>query len=247
MTAAGIRLKQDGIVEALFEIRFETPVVPEAVIGRLTDAQAWAEYAPTRLSTADIPQQVRAAEPSLRFAPSYELARHGELIRVGSNILSYHRIAAYPGWAGHQPALKLLVDTLFASLSQITPIRLGLRYINALNGAEHLVASPADLALTLQVGETDPFSPAAFALNYRRQSSLSHIEQVQVATPDYVQSNGTNRVFAVIVDIDVFTPEGYMIGGSESVLSWIETAHSLAQANFFKLIPENTASKLKVG
>ena len=129
MTANEIHLKQDGIKEALFEIRFDTPVMPEAVIGRLTDAKVWNDFEPTRLPTADLPQQMRIMDSNLRFTPSYELVKFdSELIRIGPNSLSYHRMAPYPGWEQHEPKLKQVVETLFSTIEALTPLRLGFRY-----------------------------------------------------------------------------------------------------------------------
>lgn len=247
MTTAEIHLKQDGIKETLFEIRFETPVMPEAVIGRLTDAAAWADFTPTRLPTADMPHQMRIMDANLRYTPTYELAKVGtELIRIGPNSLSYHRMAPYPGWDVHARALKQVVDTLFATISVLTPLRLGFRYINALNGSDHLIGSVSDLALKVIAGEGESFVPTSFALNYRHQNHPGHVEQVQVATPDYVQPQAGQPEFSVLVDIDIFTPELYLVNGAENVLTWIDTAHTLLKENFFTLLPAATIEELRI-
>lgn len=247
MSVAGIHLKQDGIKEALFEIRFDTPVVPEVVIGRLTDAAVWSDFAPTRMATADIPHQLRMVDPNLRFAPIYELVKGAtnELIRIGPNALSYHRLAPYPGWSEHFPALKQVVETLFVTIATLSPIRLGFRYVNALIGSDHLIGAASDLALKVMVGEEGGFVPSSFALNYRHQQLPSHVEQVQVATPDYVQAQLGQPEFSVLVDIDIFTPDIYPITDAENVLAWIDTAHDLLKQNFFKLLPSAIIEELR--
>lgn len=248
MSVAGIHLKQDGIKEALLEIRFDTPVVPEAVIGRLTDAEAWSDFSPSRMPTADIPQQLRQMDGNLRFTPSYELSRGApnELIRIGPNVLSYHRLAPYPGWDSHLPALRQVVETLFAKLATFNPVRLGFRYVNALNGTDHHIAAASDLALKIVAGEGDAFTPPSFALNYRHQHQASHVEQVQVATPNYVLVQQGQPDFSVLVDIDIFTPDFYPITGADNVLAWIDTAHDLLKENFFKLLPTAIIEELRV-
>jgi uncharacterized protein (TIGR04255 family) len=248
MSVAGIHLKQDGIKEALFEIRFDTPIVPEAVIGRLTDAEAWSDFAPSRMPTADIPQQLRQMDANLRFTPSYELSRgsSNELIRIGPSVLSYHRLAPYPGWAAHFPALKLVIETLFVKLATFNPVRLGFRYVNALNGPDHHIAAASDLALRIVAGDGHGFVPPSFALSYRHQHQASHVEQVQVATPDYVLPQQGQPDFSVLVDIDIFTPDFYPITDAANVLAWIDTAHDLLKENFFKLLPTAIIEELRV-
>ncbi len=245
MNAAGIRLKTDGIKEALFEMRFDTPVVPEAVIGRLTDADVWADFVPTRMPSADIPQQLRQVDPNLRFQPSYELRRGAptEMIRIGPNSLSYHQFAPYPGWLTFFPSLEQVVRTLFEKIGDLRPVRLGFRYVNALGGRVHGIESAGDLALNVVVGDDQKFVPTMFALNYRQQNLASHVEQIQVATPDYVQGD---QDFSVLVDIDIFTPDNYIVVGADDVLKWIDTSHDLLKENFFKLLPNDTIERLRV-
>lgn len=248
MREAEIHLKQDGIKEALFEIRFESPITPEVVIGRLTDAEGWAGFNAVRMVTADIPPQLRDIDLNMRYAPSYELVRSetNELIRIGPKSLSYHRLAPYPGWTTHFPAVRDVVETLFSKIQTITPTRLGFRYVNALNGPDHLIEVASNLALKIAIGDGEGFEPDSFALNYKRQNELGHVEQVQVATPDYVQGQSGPSDFSVLVDIDIFTPDAYSVVGQEDVLAWIETAHDLLKQNFFKLLPNSTIEQLRV-
>lgn len=248
MSFAGIHLRQDGIKEALFEIRFNTPITPEVVIGRLTDSEVWRDFTASRMPSADMPQQLRQIDPNLRFAASYELSRAGrsELIRIGPNSLSYHRLAPYPGWVEHFPALEQVVKTLFETIAPLVPVRLGFRYVNALNSADHKIAAASDMALKIAVGDVASFVPASFALNYRHQSQAGHVEQVQVATPDYIQAQPSQPEFSVLVDIDIFTPDSYPITDMDCVMTWIDKAHDLLKENFFKLLPTAIIEELRV-
>jgi uncharacterized protein (TIGR04255 family) len=72
------------------------------------------------------------------------------------------------------------------------------------------------------------------------------VEQVQVATPDYVQAQSVQPDFSVVVDIDIFTPELYPITDAGSVLTWIDDAHNRLKENFFKLLPSKIIEELRV-
>lgn len=61
------RLKDDPIVEALLDVRFETKELPEVVIGRLSEMGEWHKLVKTRLPTADIPLAFRNANAQMRF------------------------------------------------------------------------------------------------------------------------------------------------------------------------------------
>jgi uncharacterized protein (TIGR04255 family) len=187
-------------------------------------------------------------DPNLRFTPSYELSKGvpNELIRIGPNSLSYHRLAPYPGWDEHTKALKQVVVTLFELISDLTPVRLGFRYVNALNRDDHMIGSAADLALKVVAGESERFVPKSFALNYRHQNRPGHVEQVQVATPDYIPATSDQPDFSVLVDIDIFTPEFYAVNGADNVLAWIDTAHDLLKENFFTLLHSATIEELRI-
>jgi uncharacterized protein (TIGR04255 family) len=215
MTTAEINLKQDD-PGSPFEICFDLPVVPEVVIGRLSDVQAWANFSLNRLPSADMPHQMRMMDELALHAPSYELTSgEAELLRIGPNSLSYHRMAPYPGWSQQSSALKQVVENLFKAIQGIKLLRLGLRYINALNGPDHKINSAADLALKIVAGEGEMIVPTSFALNYRQHRQSEHVEQVQVATPDYVQSQVGQPEFSVIVDIDIFTPDSHSVSSVE--------------------------------
>jgi uncharacterized protein (TIGR04255 family) len=237
-----IHLKQDGIRDAVFEIRFETPLQVEVVLGRLADAPAWRGRL-QRLPFADIPPQIRQSEPSLRFQPLFEVTpEKGGVVRFSAHSLSCHEAPPYPGWTEFQPRISEALETLYSQVPELQTTRLGLRYINGLNAAEHFVSKPSDLLLTIKAGSTEVVD--AFALNYKRARPPSLFCQVSVASPDYVTAP-PNESFALLVDVDVFSPEGHSVRSAEDAMAWVETAHTYLKDEFFALWPPELLERLK--
>src|SRR5437879_12277215 len=133
------KLKHDAIVEAVFEVRFDTTTLPEIFFGRLADYEPWKSFEQRRMPAHEIPAVLREADPNLRYQPVFELAAPAEhrAVRIGQHVLSYHRTAPYVGWAHFQPELNALVAALFAKADDPAITRLGFRYINALTTDLH--------------------------------------------------------------------------------------------------------------
>src|SRR2546426_10312114 len=94
------KLKNDALVEALLEIRFDTPTIPEVLLGRLADHAAWKGFQQRRLPIAEIPAAIRQTDRNLRYSPLFELAdpERNRLVRIGEHVLSYNQLRPYVGW-----------------------------------------------------------------------------------------------------------------------------------------------------
>ncbi len=123
------KLKDDAIVEALFEVRFNSNDVGEVIIGRLSDSDFLNGFTTKRLGAADIPISISESNPTLRFNPTLEARSEDErtAIRIGSHVLSYHAYDPYPGWDNFGDKLKNLTSVLFEKSTDLKIERLGLR------------------------------------------------------------------------------------------------------------------------
>ncbi len=71
MSDLPLKLKNDPISEAVFEVRFTSSVLPELVVGGL--AAHWKGLTAQRFPAAEIPPAIRRADPNLQFQPLMEL------------------------------------------------------------------------------------------------------------------------------------------------------------------------------
>ena len=100
------KLKNDAIVEALLEVRFDMATMPEILFGQLADYERWKGFKQGRLPVYDIPAPLREADPNLRFQPVFELSSEQRFVRVGPQVISYHRTMPYVGWDRFRPELE---------------------------------------------------------------------------------------------------------------------------------------------
>jgi uncharacterized protein (TIGR04255 family) len=238
------KLRDDCIVEAICELRFDTSELAEVVVGRLTDAAPWKSFSQHRLPFADVPAPIRGADVNLKFQPILELRNDdsSRLVRVGPNVLSYHLAGKYCGWKLFQPELEAAVNPLFSALQRPEVLRVGFRYLNVFVPARHYVSSVHELNLEVQVAGTKLAGPTN--LNFLVQNDRDHATLTRVASPFFVQGMLPPDT-AVIVDIDVFSPPQFRVAAAAAVVEWIDAAHNFEKAAFFRLVPNAVLAKLQ--
>jgi uncharacterized protein (TIGR04255 family) len=237
----------DAITEALFEIRFEAPsVLPELTFIHLADAPEWKGFQQSRLPAYDIPPNLRSMEPNLKFQPLLQLTSQGDepiSVRIGHNVLSFHRIKKYVGWAKFKIELETMVDRLFAVAPGVSVSRLGLRYLNAFSAERHGVSSITDLDLSVVVAKEQ-------LTNFVNVNFLEAVDGVgecvvRVATPNFV--NGSLPADTTLfVDVDVGSARNVTFQDKAQVKDWLRLAHDAEKAAFFHLLTPETIEKLKV-
>jgi uncharacterized protein (TIGR04255 family) len=230
------KLKKDSIAEALCEVRFESEGVSELVVGRLAAHGDWRTYAATRLPISDIPDAVRRQDVNLRNQPVLELRspERNRLVKLGSNVLSYHVVAPYCGWTCFRGEIEDVLDHLFASLDNFRARRLGFRYINALNEQDHFIEDITRLNYDVSIAG-EKLGPHC-NLNYYLQKGDAHIALVRIASPDFVSGNITIPLRALI-DVDIFTRQHFETSDVGVAKLWMIEAHSFEKEEFFKLLP----------
>jgi uncharacterized protein (TIGR04255 family) len=240
------KLKQDAIVEAVVEFRFESSTIPEVFLGRVIDSQRWRGWLKKQLPAYNLPPQIRRIDRNVQYAPLFQLSEPGSpaALRIGPKVLSFHQLAPYVGWMVFKPALEAVVETLFSTVDGLQVKRIGLRYMNALRPGIHNIRSVADLDLKLVVSE-DLLSEKVnlnFITKVRGDSSCI----VRVSTMDFVQ--GPTQIPAdtsVFVDVDVYTNDGFTTSDKTVVNDWVEFAHTQEKTEFFHLFTQNAIDNLR--
>jgi uncharacterized protein (TIGR04255 family) len=246
MSTVPKKLKADAIAEALFEVRFqckEAAALPELVVGKLADNPVWKDFEKARLPVSEIPASLRAQDENLRFQPLLEVrdAKKVSVAKIGSNVLSYHRLAPYPGGENFVGEVNQCIDFLFKSLTEVKATRLGLRYINLFTEAEHGIKSVNDLNQKAAVAGTTLDAPVNLNYRVKRKDDLEAV--VKIASPEFVSGSVSKR-FVALVDVDVFTLKEFSTSTADAVKGWLKEARQFQKDEFFKLFTEDMRKRL---
>lgn len=240
------KLKHDAIVEAVFEVRFEALAgVPEIFLGRLADYSAWKTFSVrNQLPASQLPAFIRQSNPNLRFQAVLEIASAAKdrIVRMGPEVLSYHRLMPYVGWEKFRPELVEAVEGLFSIAPSLKIQRWGLRYMNALREDLHGFKTITDLALELKVAGQPVTGHVNinFAVDVFRDTQC----MIRIATTEFVQGDLPAKT-AVYVDVDVGTKDGFKTSDKDAVKRWIDEAHTNEKEQFFRLWPAAKIETLK--
>lgn len=240
------RIRPDAIVEAVLEVRFEMAGIPEVLIGRLADSAPWKDFQKRNMPAYNLPPPLRTIGPGFRYMPILELVDSAEsptrALRLGPQVLSYHRFREYIGWSRFRPELQHVVAELFRNADGLTVQRLGLRYLNALRSDLHEIRSISQLDLHTTIANA-PLD-TSMNLNFNRPLRNDATAQVKVATKDMVQGQLPDNT-TVFIDVDVSTPEGYQTRDQATVDAWIVSAHESEKQEFFHLLTADTIRNLQ--
>ncbi len=237
------KLKEDAIVEALLEVRFESDDIGEIVIGRLNDFSLWNDFQSQRLPHADIPEVIRESDPNLRYSSIIERRGDNTAVRIGPRSISFHAYAPYIGWDELSRKLEAVVSELFAKLKNLRILRLGLRYINLIEKSRHKVNAISSLELSLEVANKKVVD--GLNISFQHQVSDQHIVMTRVASPQFIMAANLPEDVSSVIDVDVFTPGGYSGTDLGSVSEWISNAHVFEKAAFFQLLPKDLVEELR--
>jgi uncharacterized protein (TIGR04255 family) len=239
-----VKLKNDAIVEALLEIRFDMSTIPEVFFGRIADSPSLKGFRQQRMPAYSIPADMRQADANLRYQPVFELTQPDDkrALRIGAHVMSCHRLSPYVGWDKFKHELNDVIDILFDKAENLNIIRLGLRYINAISTELHDINSIADLDLKVTVANVQ--IAGNVNLNFTQEVSSNTNCTVRIATSEFVQGVLPKNT-SVLVDVDVFTKEAFRTKDSQEVKKWIEFAHSKEKEYFFGLLSDKSIDALE--
>ena len=241
------RLTHDAILEAILDVRFEydSKRVSEIFFGRLADKDEWRDFGQSRSAVADIPESIRRTQGDLRYQPTFQLvAPDGRVsIQVGPQVFVYARRGAYPGWdESFCGELESAIDHLFTIGRGLEITRLGLRYVNALRSDVHGISGIDDLALRVSVAgkpvkENLNFSFATrTGTDFETMTRVASVERALGQIPDNT---------SVIVDLDVYTSDGFKTTSAGEVKDWTVRAHEKEKKSFFAILGSEATERLR--
>lgn len=118
------------IIRCSVDIKFEPGPPPDAVFG-LVYSLINADYSQhKKLPILQLPEEIRAADPQLIFAPHYEMQGDPYTVLVGPKVVCVCISADYPGWENLEKETNRIY-TLFVEHRILNSVsRLSLRFVN---------------------------------------------------------------------------------------------------------------------
>ncbi len=222
------KITPDPIIDAVVELRYETDVPPDAVLGMLF-AQVQSKYANfVKLPITAIPENIRANDPNFQFAPYYQANFQSFKLNVGPQVISLSNTGQYVGWKDNYfPEIQDLLQKIETANIVKNFIRLGVRYIdffdldifNKINLSVEINNAPLN---ALQTTFSSVFQTNKF------------LTKVQVANNVSTNVQGNKKIGSVIDTDTYFEPkEKFGFNGLGRI---IDNAHEESVDFFFNLL-----------
>ncbi len=142
-----IKIDPCPIIEAIFEIRFESSLPGDAIFGIIYN-QFKDEFQPVeQLPILQLPAAIRAQDPNLKFSPHYKIKKDNFIIQIGHNVFSLTNVKEYCGWEQFSEKIINTYNKL-TDLNLINKqLRVALRYINIFSDINIFSNSNLDIQL----------------------------------------------------------------------------------------------------
>lgn len=229
------------LVEALCDIRFEPGQEWDWTIPGLLYAQLQGEY-PLKEQTEHF--QVKMEEGQVHQEATRRLRFFREdktaLVQVGQDTLVVNCLRPYPGWKGFRPMLVAALEKYKAVAAPAGVSGCALRYINRLE-------FPGPSAVLEEYLQTVPVVPKnlpdklvgwSLALDI---PDLARSGIMRLTAGSAPPDEGT----AFMLDLRFRAIEPEKLGLSETLLSWIDSAHAVIEETFEASITEQARALFK--
>ncbi len=237
-----VKLDSEPLIDVVFEIRFQSSVSASTVLPGLF-FQKLSNPVVERLPLAQLPQNIRDANPQFSYAPTELLRAEHYSYMIGDKALAVGAAIPYQGWNSFKPTILEAVSTLKDSKIVTNIERFSLKYVDLIKEVS-LADQLAALKLELSVGGNrilkDP-------LQLRVEMKLDGFTQVlQCLTNAQAHYEGKITAPGLIIDVDsIASCDGVDMSQFYSELpEKLESLHLSNKKVFFSTITDAALNKL---
>jgi uncharacterized protein (TIGR04255 family) len=220
-----------ALAEALFEIRFQSSVHADFVVGVLASKLSRKDTTVHRLPLGEMPSMIRAQDPNLMFQPIMQLDMDGgaRVYKISERGISLHCLKDYPLWLAFQKECEALAKTAKEALAGFTATRLGLRYVNLFTEAANGVSKLTDLPVTTKIANQDIAPP--IHLTYRRRIKADLELNCVLASAEFLLNPPAPNITA-LADFDAYTPGNHHASTPSAIMKWVDRAHDAIKSEY---------------
>ena len=224
------------IADTVVEVRFETEVPEEAVLGVVYQVLKVDFPKCTTLPVASLPSEMRKNDPNLASQPLHRLEGEHLTVMVGAQSVTVGIRGAYPGWGNVSEQFRMTLSRVAATGLIGKPRRLGLRYISFFNG-DILPKLTLSVAIDGQPANGD-------GTHFKTVLTVDDCRLLLQVGKDLMLVSEHDKTGSVI-DIDSFVTEPEVVGGFDATLTaFLEKAHLAEKQLFFRLLKPDFLSTL---
>ncbi len=240
-----VKLSNDPLLEALFEVRFE-PIDDDAsnMFTGLIYSHIRDEF--PKVETQNIthlPAEIRKQDPNIRYSAEQRFKSDaGYLVSAGARVLTISVVRPYQHWEQFKPQILSKIE-LLNGLDYVGRVeRLGMRYINFI---VHQGAESEQFAQIKFSGELAGFDLTGYQTQFKTEiPEKEYLRLITIgcnatnAHPDFQEKHG------LLLDIDTIrhdVPENFL-SSPESIL---EEMHDIVGETFFSSLTDETIKRLQ--
>ena len=238
-----IKLKNSPLVETICEIRFNTNIPSEAIIGVVFQSVSSLLNDPkiVNLPLSQMPIEVRSNIPDIDYQQLYQIKSDNFVIGVGAKVVTFSQRKPYTGWSIYS---KFILDAINKLIScnlfdEIT--RVGLRYINILDDS---LLKVSNFKLSYSGKEVTNETTSMTRLEERINDSL--ILVFNLNNNILVGVNQQKPKKASMIDIDVIQEISIPLikDNGQVLVSSFNKLHDMVNQRFFDLLNDSFLNSL---
>jgi len=219
------------ILDALIEIRFSTNIERDAVFGLIYNALHFDFEKVEKLPIMQLPDQVRASDPSLKFKPHYRLSNENIVVQVGPEVMSISSFPKYTGWSSFSSKIYDILEKVQEIGIIDSIVRIGIRYINFF---EQNIFDNINLKVTLSEN----------AIDYKNTVIRTEISQDNYKSTLQIANNANhNNKSGSVIDIDTFMDDN-IDDFFQRKKKIIDNGHEKEKELFFSLLKKEFLNAL---
>lgn len=238
-----IKLEAEPLIDAVFEVRFicgypASNILPGLLFSRL-DGDKTIEALPV----AQLPKQLRDADPNLQFSPLSRINWDKFYINIGDQSLSIAIKHPYPGWDKFKTTIIKAIDSIKDSPIIDSIERYSLKYVDLIPSAsikDQVSFINSDITLAGHKLEKENFQ---LRIEIPKDGFINVVNVVSSAKA--VLHNGESRE-GLVVDVDTISIEkfsslgDFLVDFEEKLLA----IHNVNKEMFFDCLTKKTIESL---
>ncbi|MEA1988717.1 MAG: TIGR04255 family protein [Pseudomonadota bacterium] len=230
------KITPNPVVEAVVELRFDTNIPSEAVLGVVYPVlQEIINGEFEKLPILQLPEHVRMNDHNLKFAPHFKFKNDSYQVNIGPRVLAIVAVQPYKGWEEYSPLINKILSS-FDDLNIIRTIsRLGVRYIDFFNDID------INEKLKFKV-QGFPYTLNDLTLSSSFKVRTPFTTNLHIATNQTIVTNNST-VSGSIFDTDTYIEcnDPYSLN---DILERIESAHDVGKEVFFSSMNDDFIASL---